>query len=215
MKERNKFPQDKKSEHVKCRKTSIIILSSTRKNHLDKAKSMLSGIPALHSSFIQQSTKFSAYIIVIGNKILNKEPYIIIIANSVQSTRVKRNPHLVFQKTTDKMCSLWFFWHSIVQTKRFGPWHPNSQSAEGGVQWRLSTGLPCPSFQLISEPNLLLPAPADTGNVRVILARQSPAGSPFQERGTDVGWVKELSSVFVQFWRGQAHPQKSPIRNSF
>lgn len=109
MKERNKFPQDKKSEHVKCRKTSIIILSSTRKNHLDKAKSMLSGIPALHSSFIQQSTKFSAYIIVIGNKILNKEPYIIIIANSVQSTWVKHNPHLVFQKTTDKMCSLWFF----------------------------------------------------------------------------------------------------------
>lgn len=106
---RNKFPQDKKSEHVKCRKTSIIILSSTRKIHLDKAKSMLSGIPALHSSFIQQSTKFSAYIIVIGNKILNKEPYIIIIANSVQSTRVKRNPHLVFPKTTDTTCSLWFF----------------------------------------------------------------------------------------------------------
>lgn len=66
---------------------------------------MLSGIPALHSSFIQQSTKFSAYIIVIGNKILNKEPYIIIIANSVQSTRVKHNPHLVFPKTTDTMCS--------------------------------------------------------------------------------------------------------------
>ena len=41
-----------------------------------------------------------------------------------------------------------FFWHSIVQTKCFGPWHPNSQSAEGGVQWRLSTGLPCPSLQL-------------------------------------------------------------------
>lgn len=71
---------------------------------------MLSGIPALHSSFIQQSTKFSAYIIVIGNKILNKEPYIIIIiANSVQSTWVKHNPHLVFRKTTDKTCSLWFF----------------------------------------------------------------------------------------------------------
>lgn len=70
---------------------------------------MLSGIPALHSSFIQQSTKFSAYIIVIGNKILNKEPYIIIIANSVQPTWVKRNPHLVFRKTTDKTCSLCFF----------------------------------------------------------------------------------------------------------
>lgn len=54
----------------------------------------------------------------------------------------------------------------------------------------------------------LLPAPADAGNVRVILARQSPTGSTFQERGADVGWVKELSSVFVQFCRGQAHPQK-------
>lgn len=149
---RNKFPQDKKSEHVKCRKTSIIILSSTRKIHLDKAKSMLSGIPALHSSFIQQSTKFSAYIIVIGNKILNKDPYIIIIANSVQSTWVKHNPHLVFQKTTDKTCSL-IFWHGTVQTKGFGPWHPNSQSAEGGVQWGLSTGLPCPSVRLLSEPS--------------------------------------------------------------
>lgn len=49
--------------------------------------------------------------------------------------------------------------------------------------------------------NLLLPAAADTGNVRVILARQSPAGSTFQERGADVGRVKELPSVFIQFYK--------------
>lgn len=55
MKERNKFPQDKKSEHVKCRKTSIIILSSTRKIHLDKTKIYALWHPS--SSFFLHSTK--------------------------------------------------------------------------------------------------------------------------------------------------------------
>lgn len=45
---------------------------------------------------------------------------------------------------------------------------------------------------------LLLPAPADAGNVRVVLARQPPAGAALQERGADVGRVKQLPPVFVQ-----------------
>lgn len=102
------------------------------------------GIPALHSPFKEVKKNISAYnIVIISNKILNKEPYIIAIF--VQSTWVKHNPHLVFGKA-DK-CSL-SFWHKyLCREGGFGPWYLNSQSAEGGVQWWLSTGLPCPFVQ--------------------------------------------------------------------
>lgn len=121
----------------------------------------------------------------------------------------------MFWKTTDKKVFS-HFWHSIVQTKRFGPWYPDSQSAEGGVQWRLSTGLPCPSFTVVFlSHNLLLPATADTSNVRMILTWQSSTCSTFQKWGTYVWWIKELSSVFIQFCKvkkSNSHQKYSDLK---
>lgn len=100
-----------------------------------------------------------------------------------------------------------------MQTKRFGPSYPDSQSAEGGVQWRLSTGLPCPSFTVdFLSHNLLLPATADTSNVRMILTWQSSTCSTFQKWGTYVWWIKEFSSVFIQFCKSSEKQLSSEIQ---
>lgn len=107
----------------------------------------------------------------------------------------------MFWKTTDKMCFLFFLAHYCAD-KMLWSLTPKLPKCRGWCAVKAVHRIAMSIFTAdFLSHNLLLPATADTSNVRMILTWQSSASSTFQEWGTYVWWVKELSSVFIQFYK--------------
>lgn len=110
----------------------------------------------------------------------------------------------MFWKTTDKLC---FLLAQDCADKLLWSLTPKLPKCRGWCAVKAVHRIVHRYGWLLSHDSLL-PATADTSNVRVVLTRQPPTGSTFQERGTYVWRVKELSSVFIQFCEGCIHTHR-------